>query len=60
MKTDKQANAPVKKNAATTKKKVTSAAALDSIIKPATGAAKAKAGRGLTNEGTNVDYNEER
>ncbi len=60
MKDDKKAKEPVNQQADKTKKKGISAATLDVITKPATGAAKAKAGRGLTNEGTNVVYDEER
>ena len=42
------------------KGKTTSAAAIDNIITGAVDSVKAKSGRGLANEGTNVDYNEER
>ncbi|CAN5711019.1 hypothetical protein BH11BAC3_BH11BAC3_23380 [soil metagenome] len=60
MNTDKKGKTPAEKKVTTPKNKGISAATLDSITKPATSAAKAKAGRGLTNEGTNVVYNEER
>ncbi len=42
------------------KGKPTSAATLDNIITGAVEHVKAKSGKGLPNEGTNVDYNEER
>ena len=41
-------------------KKGSTAASINNIITSAAGNVKAKSGRGLTNEGTNVDYNEER
>lgn len=42
------------------KGKTTTVAAIDNIITGAVESVKAKSGRGLANEGTNVDYNEER
>lgn len=42
------------------KDKTTTAAAIDNIITGAVESVKAKSGRGLANEGTSVDYNEER
>jgi len=41
-------------------KKGTTDASVSNIIAGAVGNVKAKSGRGLANEGTNVDYNEER
>ena len=41
-------------------KKGTTDASSGKIITSAVGNVKAKSGRGLANEGTNVDYNEER
>lgn len=41
-------------------KKGATAASVGNIISGATGNVKAKSGGGLANEGTNVDYNEER
>jgi hypothetical protein len=41
-------------------KKGTTDAFVGNVITGTVGNVKAKSGRGLTNEGTNVDYNEER
>ena len=41
-------------------KKSTTDESVSNIITSAVGNVKAKSGRGLANEGTNVDYNEER
>ena len=41
------------------KSKTTTAAEIDNIITSAVESVKARSGRGLANEGTNVDYNEE-